>query len=92
MAFLVIVGALQFLYVVLVGNFVRIPRPATAPDDEQLYQGQNKWQCVYTLTQLIALQCLPLWLQRNSRPVRPHCITPHSNEPREQGRVCYDFT
>jgi oligosaccharyltransferase complex subunit epsilon len=31
LAFLIIVGALQFLYVVLVGNFVRTQLPSTLP-------------------------------------------------------------
>jgi hypothetical protein len=39
MAFLVVVGALQFLYVVLVGNFVRTPALYTLQSSEEVRQG-----------------------------------------------------
>jgi hypothetical protein len=38
MAFLVVVGALQFFYVVLVGNFVRIPAPYMLQAPEEMWQ------------------------------------------------------
>jgi hypothetical protein len=82
MAFLVVVGALQFFYVVLVGNFVRIPSitPVALHHRTEL-KG-------YLLTILVtAFQRLPFWLQRNRRPIRPHSLAAHSDQPGEQGRV-----
>lgn len=57
MLFLVVVGALQFVYCVLAGNYVSPPRDAIL-------------QAVGVLTLWTAIQCLSLWLLCNSRPIR----------------------
>jgi oligosaccharyltransferase complex subunit epsilon len=45
MAFLVVVGALQFLYVVLVGNFVRLPQ--TRDQQESSHTWQEYQVCIH---------------------------------------------
>lgn len=57
MAFLVVVGALQFLYCVLAGNYVSLGTPAEDGDAQRL-------------TCLTALQCLPVWLLRDRWAIR----------------------
>jgi hypothetical protein len=46
----------------------------------------------HSLTNPTALQRLPLRLQRDRRPIRPHSLAPHPDEPREQGGIRNHFT
>lgn len=47
MGFLVVVGALQFLYVVIVGNFVRIPPPPSPPSPSLIQEWKlNVYACL----------------------------------------------
>jgi hypothetical protein len=89
MAFLVVVGALQFFYVVLVGNFVRIHPPLPVPSRRN-YGGKRNpvwWSHDLLIDMLIAFQCLSFRLQRNRRSIRPHSLATHSDQPGKQGRV-----
>jgi hypothetical protein len=81
MVFLVVVGALQFLYVVLVGNFVRTSLP-----DCSIGLSKGRYRLLGANI-AAAFQRLPLGLQRNGRPVRPHGLAPHADEPGKQGRI-----
>lgn len=40
----------------------------------------------------LSIQRLPLWLQRNSRPIRPYSFPTHPDQSREQGRLCKHLT
>jgi hypothetical protein len=101
MAFLVVVGALQFLYCLIVGNFVC--SFFLFPTVDSLYScmplcihGQTPSQLSHDrcpmnaegmpTNRIAALQRFPLRLQRNGRPIRPHRLAPHPDQPREQGR------
>lgn len=75
MLFLVVVGALQFLYVVLVGNFVSSTVNARTLHAQMQFRAQ-------TSTDLkLALQRFPVRLQRLRRPIRPHSLLAHPDQP-----------
>lgn len=82
MAFLVVVGVLQFVYCVLAGNYVRLPT---------LYMLWTKKEGHSLTLARLAFQRLPRRLLSNSRPIRPHSKLAHPNKPREQGRFREDI-
>lgn len=96
MAFLVAVGALQFLYCVLAGNYVRILYITCCRDgeeDEDMISSGNRQSTVWNQDKLTkpratktALQRLPLRLLSNSRPVRSYRLATDPNRRGEQGR------
>lgn len=68
LAWLVVVGAVQFLYCVLAGNYVRVFRQSwNLPTHATLAET--------LLTLAIAFQCLFVGVLRRGRPVCPHSIT-----------------
>jgi len=84
MAFLVVVGGLQFVYCVVAGNYVsssfRALRCSSACGEVvngRLTVGSFR----------VAVQCLPVGLQCHRWPVRAHCQLAHADESGEQGGV-----
>lgn len=75
MLFLVAVGALQFLYVVLVGNFVSHPASAWT-----LSSTVHMQPCMSS-DLLSAFQCFSVRIQRLRRSIRPHSLPPHPDQP-----------
>jgi len=85
MTFLVAVGALQFVYCVIVGNYVRSPSP-TAAGGKCREGGKGKGTqraSSMLMSELPAFQCLFVRLQRYGRPVRAHGEPAHPDEPGE---------
>ncbi|MBE3045181.1 hypothetical protein IMZ48_22045 [Candidatus Bathyarchaeota archaeon] len=64
MAYLAVVGAVQFLYCILAGNYVRLD-PRT---------GARSWEVVMEgrANKMVAVQCVPVGLRRQCCAVRPH--------------------
>ncbi len=73
MAFLIVVGAFQFFYCVLVGNFVW-----------QTIAGSSVQAANYVT---IAIQCLPLGFQYYGGTICPNGEFEDADKPREQERV-----
>jgi hypothetical protein len=102
MAFLAVVGALQFVYCVIVGNFVSYSlycieleehhyiREGRWEEDNRMIKERTKptnSENTSLINCITALQRLPRRLQLHSRSIRPHSFPPHADEPRKPRRI-----
>lgn len=77
MAFLVALGGIQFVYVVLAGNYV------SAVPSRELFSSL-RYTCCRILTLRPAIQRIPFWVLSNSWSIRAHRIIAYPDESGEQ--------
>jgi len=91
LAFLAVVGVLQFVYCILVGNFVSTTFPCLTKQIPPLLEKYKEAWLLMLWERATAIQRLPIGIQRHRRPVRAHGLAAHADEPGKQGRLREHF-